>query len=188
MASIYIPDSMRDKWDELRSDSDFLGDFRSAVRCSAKDQRQVIRDHLETLTGNIGQIATRERLRLALLQFLNLDVPAIWDHATLGAPPLDLFGPTITNDLNVTGSISTTKDTTMNASITIKTVTYVNGRDVDSLSTDDVLTLIANAEGRIKQLTALDSKPAAAVKEADALKDSIAQLVELVDARDAAKA
>lgn len=69
------------------------------------------------------------------------------------------------------------------AKLAVETITFVYGTDVKNVSDDTIFGHIANLEGQIKSLEAIETKPKALIAKIAGLKADIAALVKISDDR-----
>lgn len=79
---------------------------------------------------------------------------------------------------------SQSKESTMaDAKNAVETITFVYGTDAKDVTEDNIFTHIANLEGQIKNLEAIETKPKALVAKIESLRADIAALVKISDDR-----
>lgn len=173
--------------DEVQVDSPFTGKTWVTVIDKSTDPDRT-RDW-KSILAHRTRYSTARGVGCALYERMDLAIQE-QGRAGRGTKPTFVVYDEIVDDDYTNRTTPTTEDYAM---IKITNATYVdindgNGpRDVARLSDDLIFDAIARTEKEIKRLEDIENKPAALTKRIDGLKKGIADLVTLVDARDATK-
>jgi len=193
-------DEQRQLWnvaDTLQRDADFLDDYRKArAKTLTIDgaRRHIIREAAKDYGFGWMKNEQSNYLNAYFNHLLGLGQPTAFVQAGgdrdefVFYPPYFSFSEAVDNDVAFIAQknaqemkfnkITPTKEPTM---LTIKTITYVNGNDVSTLSDDQIFTLIAQTEKDIKGYEAIENKPKKLEQKIQDMKDAIGNLIMLVD-------
>jgi hypothetical protein len=177
-------EAVRDVALVLENDRRFHDEYRS-LEGTARGFRDLIYECAKRLGERTFTADEREQLRRYFHTTWGLPAPTKSDKFESN-PTIDLFddGRVTANDVKNPESQSEIKEPAMNAThIEVTTKTFVNGKDIATMSDSEIYDLIASEEVKIKELEKIENKPKRLQLEIERRGQGIVDLVKYLDSK-----